>query len=532
MILDLLLVRGRILTMDPERPVAASAGVWRGRVVGLDEEVDGFDAVRVVDLDGAVVLPGFLDAHTHLAWAGRASVTLDVSACRRVDEIVTLLRAATPTGGWLEVSGYDHRVLDRPLTAADLDRVSREHRVYVQDRSGHACVVNSHLLAELPAHVLAPGAPGVSFDDDGDPTGGLAESAQTAVRTLRLPYSVEEIAGHVALGARQCLEQGVTFAAEAGVGGGLIGTSPLEVAAYQRNRLPIRVQLMVSADLLHPVVGHADDRITRSVDLGLHTGFGGDRLSLGALKVFTDGGMMARTAALTEPYEGTANSGQLQDDPEHMRAAILDGHAAGWQLAVHAIGDRAVDFALESLEEAQRLRPRSDARHRVEHCGLVRPDQLDRIAALGVIPVVQPTFLWASGDDYATIMGPHRTPWMYRGKAFLDRGITIAGSSDRPVTEGAPLRAIQFMVERRSSGGAPVGLDEAITVDQALAAYTRDAAYACRVEDKLGTMAAGKLADFTILADDPHTVEVARINAIPVLATVVDGEFSHNPADF
>ncbi|PRY36331.1 amidohydrolase [Umezawaea tangerina] len=530
MILDLLLVRGRILTMDPARPVATSLGVWRGRVVGLDEEVDGLGAARVVDLDGAVVLPGFLDAHTHLAWAGRASVTLDVSACRRVDEVVALLRGATPTGGWLEVSGYDHRVLDRPLTAADLDRVSREFRVYVQDRSGHACVVNSALLSELPAHVLAPGATGVSFAADGTPDGGLAESAQTAVRALRLPYPVEEIAGHVTLGARQCLEQGVTFAAEAGVGGGLIGTSPLEVAAYQRNRLPIRVQLMVSADLLHPVAGHADDRVARSVDLGLHTGFGGDHLSIGALKVFTDGGMMARTAALTEPYEGTANRGQLQDDPAHMTAAILDGHAAGWQLAVHAIGDRAVDFALDALEEAGRRFPRQDTRHRVEHCGLVRPDQLDRIAALGVIPVVQPTFLWASGDDYSAIMGPTRTPWMYRGKAFLDRGITVVGSSDRPVTEGAPLRAIQFMVERASSGGAPIGPDEAITVDQALAAYTRDAAYACRVEDRLGTIAPGKLADLVVLADDPHTVAVSDINAIPILATVVDGALSHNPA--
>ena len=531
MILDIKLVRGRIITMDPTRPEATAVGVWRGRIVGLDEDVADLEAERVVDLDGAVVLPGFIDAHTHLAWAGRAGVTADISPCRTVAEIIAKLREIVPAGAWLEVAGYDHRVLDRPLTARDLDAVARDRRVYVQDRSGHACVVNSLVLKELPAAALAPGTPGVEFDRDGDPTGGLAEGAQTAARALRLPYSVDEIADHVTLGAKQCLAQGVTTAAEAGIAGGIVGSSPLEIAAYQRDRLPLRVQLMVSADVLHTVTAHRDDRVTRAVDLGLRTGFGGDRLSIGALKVFTDGGMMARTAALTAPYEGTGNSGHLQDDPEHMAAAILDGHAAGWQLAVHAIGDRALDFTLDTLEDAHRRYPRPNTRHRIEHCGLSRPDQLERIAALNAIPVIQPTFLYDSGDDYSAIMGTHRADWMYRGKSFLDHGITIAGSSDRPVTEGAPLRAIQFMVDRTSSSGRKIGPVEAITVDQALTAYTLGSAYACNVEDRLGSITPRKLADFTILADDPRTHEIGKISEIPVLATIVAGEVLHNPAN-
>ncbi len=131
---------------------------------------------------------------------------------------------------------------------------------------------------------------------------------------------------------------------------------------------------------------------------------------MGALKVFTDGGMMARTAALTAPYEGLGHAGQLQDDPEVLTDTIVDGHLAGWQLAVHAIGDRAADVALDALERAQRLRPRPDARHRVEHAGLIRPDQLPRFARLGVRAVVQPNFLRYFGDDYAAIMGEERAP--------------------------------------------------------------------------------------------------------------------------
>jgi predicted amidohydrolase YtcJ len=525
-ILDLKLVGGQVVTMDPSRPVASVIGVWGGRIVGLDDEVAHLRARRVVDLDGAVVLPGFVDAHTHLAWAGRAARTSDISSCATVEQVLDVLRGARRSSGWIEVAGYDHRALDRPLTSRDLDLIGP--RIYVQDLSGHACVVSGDVLAVLPESALRE----AQRDASGALTGFLAEGAQTAVRALRLPYSLDDIAADVEAGARQCLREGVVLAAEAGVGGGLIGSSPLEVEAYQRASLPIRVQLMVSADRLEPVSGHAADGIRRAVPLGLRTGLGGDRLSIGALKLWTDGGMMARTAALTWPYEGMDTAGQLQDDPELMHAAIVDGHAAGWQLAVHAIGDRAVDFALDALSEAQHAVPRMDARHRIEHCGLVRPEQLDRIAELDVIPVVQPAFLWAYGNDYAEIMGPERSPWMYRGRGFLDRGIVVAGSSDRPVADGKPLRAIQFMVERLSKEGRSIGPDEAMTVREAITAYTLGAAYACRREDVLGTITPGKLADFAVLDADPSTCDVSKIGDIEVLATVVDGTFAHDPGNF
>ncbi|WP_202918961.1 amidohydrolase [Saccharothrix deserti] len=526
MILDLKLVGGQVVTMDPARPVASVIGVWAGRIVGLDDDVAHLPARRVVDLDGAVVLPGFVDAHNHLAWAGRAARTLDISSCATVAQVLDVLRDAPRSSGWIEVAGYDHRALDRPLTSRDLDLIGP--RIYVQDLSGHACVVSGDVLAVLPASALRE----AQRDATGALTGFLAEGAQTAVRALRLPYSLDDIAADVESGARQCLREGVVLAAEAGVGGGLLGSSPLEIEAYLRASLPIRVQLMVSADRLEPVAGHAADRIRRAVPLGLRTGLGDDRLSIGPLKLWTDGGMMARTAALTWPYEGMETAGQLQDDPELMHAAIVDGHAAGWQLAVHAIGDRAVDFALDALSEAQHAVPRADARHRIEHCGLVRPEQLDRIAELNVIPVIQPTFLWAYGNDYAEIMGPERAPWMYRGKAFLDRGIVLAGSSDRPVADGKPLRAIQFMVERLSKEGRPIGPDEAVTVEQAIAAYTVGAAYACRREHVLGTITPGKLADFAILDSDPRTCDISKIGDIEVRATVVNGEFAHDPTNF
>ncbi|GKQ36004.1 amidohydrolase [Streptomyces sp. A012304] len=512
------LTNANILTMDPDHPVAHDLGIWRGRIVGLDEAVTSLPAREVVDLQGATVLPGFIDSHVHLSWTGLKARTPSIAGLTRVDDVLAAVEDAVSrtgaAGAWVSVGGYDQRALGRHLTATELDRVSHGRRIFLMHDSGHACVVNTAVLDMLPADV--------PHED-----GLLVESAMGAVRRLRLPYSQAELADAIEHAGRVCLAEGITACAEAGIGAGLLGHSPVELGAYQllrdEGRLPLRVQLMPGGDTLKQAGAHEHDGIPRALDLGLRTGFGDDWLSIGALKIYTDGGMMARTAALTEPYEGMDHTGQLQDDPERLTDLIVDGHLGGWQLAVHAIGDRAADLALDALEHAQKLRPRPDARHRIEHAGLIRPDQLPRFARLGVSAVVQPTFLHSFGDDYAEVMGAKRAPWMYRGRGFLDHGVTLVGSSDRPVTDGAPLRAIQFMVERASASGRLIGPDETITVEEALRAYTVAGAYACRWDDSAGSLTPGKRADLVVLGDDPRHVEPSRISGIEVVTTFVDG---------
>ncbi|MFD5700490.1 amidohydrolase [Streptomyces lasiicapitis] len=512
------LTNAHIVTMDPDHPTARELGIWQGRIVGLDDDVASLPARRVVDLGGATVLPGFIDSHVHMVWAGLKAQAPSVAPSRRVDDILKVVAdavAARPRGGWVTLADYDQRELDRPLTAKELDAVSDGRKVYLGHISGHACLVNTAILDLLPPHIA-------------DSDGFLAEEDMGAVLQLRPPHSLGELAGAIAHTARVCRSEGVTGVVEAGVGSELFSHSPIEAAAYQlaheSGRLPVRVQLMVAADALRAVDAAHEDTTTRAFGLGLRTGFGDGRLSLGALKVFTDGGMMARTAALTDPYVGSDSNGQLQMDADRLKDTIVAGHRAGWQLAVHAIGDRAVDVALDGLEAAQRARPRPDARHRVEHAGLVRPDQLRRFAELGITAVVQPSFLRYFGDDYATIMGAKRAPWLYRGRGFLDHGVRLVGSSDRPVANGAPLRAIQFMVERASASGAVIGPEEGIDVDAALRAYTTDAAYACHWEDSAGSITPGKRADLVVLGDDPRRVDPSRIGDIEVVRTFLEGE--------
>ncbi|MGW0841586.1 amidohydrolase [Streptomyces sp. NPDC002787] len=512
------ITNARIVTMDPDRPEARELGIWQGRVVGLDEDVAGLPARRTLDLGGATVLPGFIDAHVHLAWTGLKAKSPSVAPSRRADDVLRVVAEAVaqaPAGGWVDFGGYDQRTLDRPLTAVDLDAVSAGRKVYLGHLSGHACLVNSAVLSGLPADVARP-------------DGFLAEGAMGAALRSRPPHSLTDLAAAIGHAARVCRSEGVTGCAEAGVGARLFGHSPIEGAAYQlaheSGRLPLRVRLMVAADALRPVGAAAEDTTHGAIDLGLRTGFGEGPLSLGALKVFTDGGMMARTAALTSPYLGGDGSGQLMHEPEVLESTIVEGHLAGWQLAVHAIGDRALDVALDALEKARKLSPRPEARHRVEHAGLVRPDQLPRLAALGVTVVIQPSFLRYYGDDYATIMGADRAGWLYRGRGFLDHGVRVAGSSDRPVANGAPLRAIQFMVERASESGRLIGPAEAITVEEALRAYTVEAARACHWEADAGSLSPGRRADLVVLGDDPRRVDVSRIGEIEVVRTFVEGE--------
>jgi predicted amidohydrolase YtcJ len=202
--------------------------------------------------------------------------------------------------------------------------------------------------------------------------------------------------------------------------------------------------------------------------------------------------------------------------------ATVDGHRAGWQMALHAIGDAAVDLAIEAFEKAQAAWPRADARHRIEHGGAIRDDQLVRLAELGVAVVSQPSFVYDFGDRYAEQLGPERTAWLYRGRSLLDHGIRLVGSTDRPLP-GDPLRAVQTLVDRTSRSGQVISPQERITVAEALRTFTVDAAWSIRREHRLGRVAPGYLADLTVLADNPLEVDPAGLAAIPVLGTVVDG---------
>jgi predicted amidohydrolase YtcJ len=198
-------------------------------------------------------------------------------------------------------------------------------------------------------------------------------------------------------------------------------------------------------------------------------------------------------------------------------------HRSGWQVAAHAIGDRAIDLAFDAYSQAQQQYPRADTRHRIEHFAVSRPDHVSRAAQLGVIPVPQGRFATELGDGMLAAVGPQRQEWLYRQRSLLDAGLVLPGSSDRPVVTGAPLLGVHDMVNRRTGSGAAFNPGEAITAEQALRAYTSGSAYASHAENTKGTIAPGLLADLVVLADDPTAVSPAAIANITVLATITGG---------
>ncbi|MCZ9881667.1 amidohydrolase [Arthrobacter sp. B2a2-09] len=549
--LDLLLRNADIITMDPGRPCARSLGVWKGLVAGLDEDLDGIAATEILDLGGATVTPGFIDAHCHTTWFGLGLAELDVSKARGLGELYGLLRGAMAdagagpghgAGAWLMATGFSQQQHDGAFPdIRELDRITGERPLFMRHNSGHMAVVNTAALrqagAESPSYSDPDGGV-IVRDSAGRPTGLVQETAQALIQQLTLPYSITEIEAALDRATRHYASEGITSFTEAGVGGGWIGHSPVELAAYQRaaanGRLHARAQVMPVLDVLHRVGGHDDDGSgAAGLDLGIASGFGNEYLSLGPAKVFLDGSLLGETAAVSDEYcshgqtDNTGNTGYFQAEPALLRERIEAAYASGWSIAAHAIGDLAVDLAIDILADCDAKNGPRTMPNRIEHASITRPEQLERLAAAGIAVTPQASFFHDGGDGMAASLGPERLPWAYRASSFLSAGVTLAGSSDRPVADGSVLRGMQAFVDRKTSSGAVFGNPtERLSPYEALAAYTTGAAAATGMSAVKGSLASGKLADFTVLSGSPF--DAGNIAELHVLATAVGGRFTHN----
>jgi hypothetical protein len=288
---------------------------------------------------------------------------------------------------------------------------------------------------------------------------------------------------------------------------------------------------MVYSELLHGLSGHADDQARLGLDLGLHTGLGGGLVSVDAVKVWVDGSGIGNTAATSDHADD--GRGDLVAEPAALRDLIVRADLSGWQVAVHAMGDTAVELFLDALDVSapQRRLGLLPRRHRIEHGGLIRDDQVPRLAAHGILVATQPSFLADFGDRLRETLldGGRRVDESFRAASLLAAGVPVAGSSDRPVSSSAPLDGIQALVERRTESGWLYGGRERLDVEAALRAYTYAGAYGVHTEHRRGVVRTGFDADLVILANDPTTVETNRISDIAVVGTVLGGRATYDP---
>ncbi|GAA3325020.1 amidohydrolase [Paeniglutamicibacter sulfureus] len=546
--LDLLVRAGTILTMDEDRPTAREMGIIGGRIVGFDEELAGCTADRTEDFGEATITPGFIDAHCHTTWWGLGLAALDLSPARGLEELYALLEsevyrlAATP-GVWLNGTGFNHKNHDGQFPDIKrLDAITGDRPLYLRHVSGHASITNTatlKLAGALEPGFADPVGGAVVRDAQGSPTGLVEESAQGIIQKMLLPYSADQIVGALDAATARYAAEGITSFTEAGIGGGWIGHSPVEVTAYQRalaaGKLHARAQLMPTLDALRGQESHAADAhgtgTGLGLDLGITAGFGNEHLSLGPVKVFMDGSLLGATAAVTEDYCGHQhNTGYLLDDPQAYRERVAAAYRSGWPVALHAIGDAAIDLAIEIISGLQEKHGPNALPNRIEHFGIARPDQVEAVARHGIAVTPQASFIGPLGDQFAKLVGLERQGWLYRGQSLLDAGVLVAGSSDLPVADNNVRRAMASAVDRLTEKGLVLGgAAECLSPLEALRLYTVNAAKATGLFADRGSLARGKLADFVVLSESPLLAR--NIADLQVMGTFVGGRQSHARAD-
>lgn len=519
--LDTIFRNANVITMDDSCPQARALGVWRGRIVGVDEQLDGLDATETIDMGGKTLLPGFIDAHTHLALTGQRMRAVDIAGITdpalALEEIALAARK-TRAEEWVEVGGYEHSLFGGVhLTAQQLETAAPGRKVYVRHISGHAGVVSPAVLADAPPSAM----------EDPRVRAGLLEEADLVhLRAQLFPYPLDSIKEMILTAAQAMRRQGVTMAMDAGIGQRLGGLSGADALAYQELRderkLPVRMQVMPELMDLPEQDIASQDGFRRILPWGVSSGFGDDMLRMGATKVQLDGGLMVRSAALTSDYREGGVRGWLNAEVEDFVSRIVDAHRGGWQLAIHAIGDGSLDVAIEALRQCAMHEPRRRYPHRIEHASVVRPDQVKALGDLGVAAVVQPCFVYNSLEEYLDMLGPEREEWLYRWKSLEDAGARLVSSTDRPLL-GSPLEGIQSLVRRISRLGTETTPHERVSLTRALQTWTVDGAWVGGMSDRLGRIREGFLADLTILDEDPYTADPSALPEIPVVATMVDG---------
>ena len=474
-----------------------------------------------------------------MAWFGQTLAEIDLAGAHTLDEVydaVARRAAELPADAFVVGAGYDDVVLGGSPHHAALDRAAGGRPVRLQHRSGHVCAGSSEALRRAGildasgrlGSVVVPEGGKVVLDDEGVPTGVVEEAAQPLLADLLRPFAVDDVAAALARASQVYAAQGLTHVTECGIAGGFIGRTPRELAAYQlardRGDLLQRVVVMPVDAALHEVAG--GDGI--GLDLGMRTGLGDDDLRLGPMKIFFDGALSSRTAAMSAPFDDRDHAGYLADDPAHLHETVVRAHLAGWTVAAHAIGDRAVAAALDAFADAQAQLPRPEVRHRIEHAGVVSDSEVLRFAALGVTPVPQARFLHEIGDSMAAAVGDGRTDLLYRHASFLRAGVRVPASSDRPcVADGHPLRTMQAMVQRLSSSGRRDRARRAGGRRDRPARADRRHRLDRRRRVPPRRTGPGMLADLVVLGDDVTRVDPDRIGDTEVVATLRGGAWTH-----
>lgn len=521
---------GAVYTVDSVRSWANAVGIRGGKIVyvGTDAGATGWINARteVIDLQGKMLLPGFHDSHVHLVGGGIELAECDINGLTELDEIIASVQTYAeqhPEKAWIRGGGWPLTLKDGNPRKELLDKVVKERPVLLDAFDGHSAWANSKALEIAGITRLTPDPPRGRIERDpitGEPTGTLRESATRLVSDKIPPCSHEEyVAG---------LRRGLALANR-------LGITSVQEASVRNTHLKAYVDLATAGELTVKAVAalklEPDKAFSPQVAqfMDWRTKYTSRRFRPTAVKIFLDGVIESRTAATLQPYLGGDDRGWLNIEPAELKPLAAELDRSGFQIHIHAIGDRAIQGSIDALEFARDRNGIRDSRHHLAHIQLIDPADIPRFRRLGIVANFQP--LWASADDYIVkmtepILGSERSRWLYPIRSVADTGAVIVGGSDWSVSSMNPLEAIQVAVTRQrleddtSESWIP---EEIVSLGTMLAAYTINGAYVNFQEKDTGSIEVGKAADLVVLDRNLFDIPKRQIGHARVLLTLVDG---------
>jgi predicted amidohydrolase YtcJ len=531
---DMLLVNGTVYTLDREDRVCQAVAIRGNRIAAVGTSDDlrrRFDAEKVVDLGGKTLMPGFIDAHAHMGGLGKLMQSVILVGTSSPEEITALVQARagrTPAGAWIEGRGWDQNRWEKKEfpTASQLDAVSQDHPVVLIRIDGHAIWVNTRAmeLAHVNRDSKDPAGGKIIRSPGGEPTGVFLDGARALIEAYVPPETPEEVEQDILTAATVCAKSGLTEVHDMGI-------DSLRIEIYRRlareRRLPIRIYAAISAP------GPEWDFWKEKGPL---IGFGDGMLTIRSMKLYMDGALGSRGAALVEAYsDDPGNRGLTMLSASRLDSLIRDAIRHGFQPCVHAIGDRANHIVLNAYDSLLKTIPRGDYRPRIEHAQVILPEDIPRFKKIGVLPSMQP--IHATSDMYwaEARLGPDRIRGAYAWRSLLQTGTIIPGGSDFPNDGMDPLWGFYAAFTRADRSGYPEDgwyPEQRMTRGEAARCFTQWGAYAGFEESEKGSIEPGKLADLTLLSKDIMQVQQGDVLSTEVEMTIVDGKVVYrNPAE-
>jgi predicted amidohydrolase YtcJ len=552
---DTILVNGKIVTMDSQNSIVEAVAVRSGRIVaiGSTESIESLagDDTRRIDLAGRTATPGLIDSHNHFAVsAADALYSLDLAYpnVKTITDIVERVReraAARGPGEWVTGGRWDEGKLkeNRHIHAEDLDPVSPDNPVWLTHTTSHYGVANSRALKLAGITQETPDPPGGLIDrySDGTPTGILKDTAMSLIWPLVPDQSVEQLQTAIQHYLPELNKEGITAIKDPEIG---LGIWEAYQRVLQEGKLTARVFVLWRAGRTLEEAHELIERVGPFSKPWISTG--DDLLISGGVKLYADGSGGARTAWVYDEWNKNldeidrGNYGVPRVEPSVLRQEIQAFHDAGLHIGVHAVGDRAIDWVVDSYAEALEAKPSRGLRHSIIHCNIPTDHAMDRMAKLqstydAGYPEVQPSFLWWIGDTYAGNFGPARNRRVLPLKAYLERGIRWGGGSDYDVTP-FPARYGLWASSARETvmgvyGSHPFGMEQSIDIESALRAYTTWNARQLFLEDEIGSIEVGKYADIAVWDKDLLSVPVDEIKELRAELTLMNGKIVHQAPD-